>query len=270
MRLPTIILLFTIYSHIYAQYESFGARSAALSETSVNLLDAFASYNNPSILAFDTNARIGFGYRNSYLLNDIHEFSLVSSIPIKKIGTFSASMYRFGNNDFSHQRLGINYAKNFGKVFSVGIQFNLHYIHIGDIYGNLVTASGGLSSTIKPIKNWIIGVNIQNITATSITANPRENIFTIFRLGSSYLFSNKFLVSIEGEASIQYNPNFKFGFEYTPISILRVRAGFMTFPLSPSFGFGIEFKKINFDFAGKYHPSLGFSPIASLSYKFGK
>lgn len=268
---PLLFLLFFIPPVCgFCQYEGIGARSSAMGDASSPLIDVWSGFNNPSAYGFIDKYHIGFSYKNNFLLSELSQYSLAAGIPVKKVGTFGVIIDRFGYSQFSHNKLGISYSRRFGKIFSLGTQINLHWIHIGDIYGDKVTASGAVSFLIKPLKNWVIAANVSNITATPISIDNRDRINTVFRLGSSYTVAEKFILSVEGEASLQYNPTFKLGLEYKPIQLLSIRAGLNTWPLSPTFGFGIDYKKVLFDFAGKWHPVLGFSPIASLSYSFGK
>lgn len=264
-----LFCLFTL-GNVFSQYESIGARSSAMGDASVPFADTWSTFNNPSALGFTDKIQLGFSYKNNFLLKELSQMSFAFSLPVQKVGVFHLGVDRFGYDQFSSNKFGIGYSRKFGKIFSLGTQINIHWLHIGDIYGNKVTASGSLSFLIKPMKNWVIGANVFNITATPISADDRDRINTIFRLGTSYTIANKLLVSIEGEASLQYDPTFKAGIEYNPIELLSIRAGIITYPMSPTFGFGINYKKVLFDFAGKWHPILGFSPIGTLSYSFGK
>lgn len=268
--LLTILFFYCCTVSIFSQYEAIGARSAAMGDASVGFIDTWSGFNNPSALAFTDKTQLGFSYKNNFLMKELSQYSIEFSLPVKKLGVFGIAADRFGYSEFSHNKFGISYSRAFGKIFSLGTQINLHWLHIGDIYGDKVTASGSISFLVKPLKNWIIAANIYNITATPISIDDRDRINTIFRLGSTYHIAEKLLISIEGEASLQYDPSFKAGIEYKPIQLLAIRAGINTYPMSPTFGFGINYKKVLFDFAGKWHPVLGFSPIASLAYSFGK
>lgn len=269
-KLALTTLFLFLFGPLIAQYESIGARSSAMGDASVPFTDTWSTFNNPSALGFTNQIQLGFSYKNNFLLKELSQMSFAFSLPVQKVGVFHLGVDRFGYDQFSSNKFGIGYSRKFGKIFSLGTQINIHWLHIGDIYGNKVTASGSLSFLIKPMKNWVIAANVFNITATPISLDTRDRINTIFRLGTSYTITDKLLISIEGEASLQYDPTFKAGLEYKPIELLAIRAGINTYPMSPTFGFGINYKKIVFDFAGKWHPVLGFSPIGSLSYSFGK
>ena len=264
------LLLPAICGYALAQYDAIGARSAAMGDASVPLTDTWSVFNNPAALGFTDKVQLGLSYKNNFLIKELGQYSLGFAAPVKKVGVFGVAIDRFGYSEYSTNQFGVSYSRRFGKIFSLGAQMNLHWIHIGDIYGNKVTASGSISFLVKPIKNWIIAGHVYNITATPISVDARDRINTLFRLGTSYTIAGKLLISIEGIASLQYDPAFKAGLEYKPIELLAIRAGINTNPMGPTFGFGINYKKLLFDFAGKWHPVLGFSPIASLSYSFGK
>ncbi len=272
MKNPILVFFLLIFfsTNSYSQYEAIGARSSAMGDASVPFTDVWSVFNNPSALGFTDKIQLGASYKNNFLMSELSQYSMAFSIPVKKVGVFGVGVDRFGYSQFAHNKFGLSYSRKFGKIFSLGAQMNLHWLHIGDIYGDKVTASGSISFLIKPMKNWVIGGNVYNITATPISFDNRDRINTIFRLGTSYTIAEKLLISVEGEASLQYDPAFKAGIEYKPIQLLSIRAGLHTWPMSPTFGFGINYKKVLFDFAGKWHPVLGFSPIASLSYSFGK
>jgi hypothetical protein len=272
MKKTLLILLFFYFfsENLFSQYEAIGARSAAMADASVPFTDTWSVFNNPAGLGFTDKIQLGLSYKNNFLLKELNQFSFAFSVPVKKVGVLSMGVDRFGYDLFSSNKLGIGYSRKFGKIFSLGTQINIHWLHLGDIYGDKFTASGSVSLLIKPLKNWTIATHVYNLTATPLSMDNRDRINTIFRLGSSYLIADKLLISIEGEASLQYNPCLKAGIEYKPIQLLAIRAGINSYPLSPAFGFGIYYKNLWFDFAGKWHPVLGFSPIASLAYSFGK
>ena len=194
--LCTFVLAFLIQLS-YSQYEAIGARSSAMGDASVNFSDTWSAFNNPAALGFTDKIQLGLSYKNNFLLKELSQYSMGFSLPIKKVGVFGLAIDRFGYSEFSSNKFGLSYSRKFGKIFSLGAQINLHYIHIGDIYGNKFTASGSISFLIKPMKNWIIGGNVYNITATPISIDVRDRINTIFRLGTSYHIADKLLISIE-------------------------------------------------------------------------
>lgn len=270
-RILLFIWIFILFSiNQYSQNSPAGSRSAAMGNASVNLQDIWSSYNNQAGLAWLKGVQVGAFYENRFILPELSRQGFAVSVPFNKIGTFGFNFNRFGYSQYNENKFGVCYARKFGEVFSLGVQINLNWIHIGDVYGDLVTATGELSFQVKPIKNWIISGHVFNPTRTPLADFQRESIPTIFRLGTSYQFHEKVIASIEGEASIEYLPTFRAGVEYRPIKLLYLRAGINTYPMSPTFGFGVYVKKFQLDAAALWNPLLGFSPQVSLSYDFGK
>ena len=253
-----------------AQNSPVGARSAALGNASVPLSDVWSSYNNQAGLAWLKHIEAGAYYENRFLLPELSSQGLAVAVPVKKIGCFGFNFTRFGYTQYNENKFGLAYARSFGPVFSAGIQFNLHWIHIGEGYGDLVTASGELSFQVKPLPQWVIAAHVFNPTRTPLADYNREKIPTIFRLGTSYAFHEKVLATAELQADLDFHPVFRAGVEYHTVEQLFLRMGFSSNPVSPTFGFGLQIKGFKLDAAAAWQPVLGFSPQASLSYKFGK
>lgn len=253
-----------------SQNSPVGARSAALGNASVPLSDVWASYNNQAGLAWLKHIEAGAYYENRFLLSSLSSQGLAVVVPFKKFGCFGLNFTRFGYIQYNENKFGLAYARSFGPVFSAGIQFNLHWIHIGMGYGELVTASGELSFQVKPKPQWVVAAHVFNPTRTPLAEYNREKIPTIFRLGTSYAFHEKVLASTEIQADLDFTPTLRVGVEYHAIEQLFFRIGFSSNPISPSFGFGLKLKGFMLDAAAAWQPVLGFSPQASLSYKFGK
>ncbi|MCX7744237.1 MAG: hypothetical protein N2167_06690 [Flavobacteriales bacterium] len=253
-----------------AQNSPVGARSAALGNASVSLSDVWSSFNNQAGLAWLNQMEAAVYYENRFLLPELSSQGLALVIPIKKIGCFDLNFNRFGYSQYNENKFGLAYARNFGPIFSAGIQFNIHWIHIGEGYGDLVTASGEISFQVKPLSRWVIAAHVFNPTRTPLADYNREKIPTIFRLGTSYAFHEKVLATSELQADLDFHPIIRLGVEYHAIEQLFFRIGFSSNPVSPTFGFGLMIKGFKLDAAAAWQPILGFSPQASLSYKFGK
>jgi hypothetical protein len=95
-----------------------------------------------------------------------------------------------------------------------------------------------------------------------------ERVPMNFRLGAQYDFSKKVRIAIEGEKDLELPAVFKAGVEYLPVEQFAIRVGVGTAPFHADFGLGLRLKFLHFDIAGSVHPVLGFSPKASLSYRF--
>lgn len=268
---PVIFILWlcTVFTYLSAQNNyPVGARSAAMGHASTTLSDIWSSYNNQAGLGWLTGIQAGLFFENRFIAAEMSRFGVAVAVPVKKAGTFGVNFSRFGYSQYNENKIGLNYSRAFGKIFSLGIQFNLHYIQLGDIYGNRVTGTGEISFQVKPLPKWIIAAHVYNPTRTPLADFNREKIPTILRVGTSYRFHEKVLASMEVEADIGYAPTFRAGVEYHAIEQLYIRAGINTQPISPTFGVGVKIKNFYLDAGALWQPMIGFSPQLSLHYDF--
>jgi hypothetical protein len=90
----------------------------------------------------------------------------------------------------------------------------------------------------------------------------------MIRLGIAWQTSKSFITSAEVEKDLVNKPIIKAGLEYHFVNPLYIRIGFLSNPTQFTFGFGLEFGNLSFDFASSYHMVLGFSPQGSIIYLF--
>ena len=263
----SFFFLIIILSNCFATGEnwSVGGRSAGMANSSVTLNDLWAIHNNQAGLAEIRSISAGIYYENLYGLKELGLNAGAFVIPTKS-GVFGLSLSYFGYSQYNENKLGLAYAKSFGNKFSVGIQLDYLSTHIAENYGNTSAIAAEIGLQYKINKKIKIGVHAYNPTKTKITDYNDERVPTIFRLGLSYLFSEKLIVAIETEKDIKYKPAFKAGVEYHAVKQFYFRAGISTNPILNSFGFGLEFKNFNLDFATTYHQVLGFTPQVSITF----
>jgi hypothetical protein len=271
IQLRHILFFVLLPAFAIGQNYPSGAKSASLGHASVALSDLWASYNNQAGLAFLEAPEVGAFFENRFLMQELNAQGVAFAMPFKKMeGTLGINLYRFGYSNFNDNKLGVTFAKKFGKVFSAGIQLNLHYFQQGGGYESILTATGELSLLLFLSENWTLGAHVFNPTRTSMASFDREKIPTVFRLGTAYAFSNKVQATIEIEKDLVYDPTFRAGVEYKPGKKVAIRAGLNSNPISPSFGLGLNFGDFVFDAASAWHQVLGFSPQAALTYKFNR
>lgn len=267
-----LILFLVIISKVgFGQNYPAGAKSASMGNASVAMVDLWASYNNQAGLAFLEAPELGAFFENRFLMQELNAQGLAYAMPFKKMGgTLGINLYRFGYSNFNDNKLGLTFAKKFGKVFSAGIQLNLHYFQQGGGYESILTATGELSMLLYLAENWSLGAHVFNPTRTSMASFDREKIPTVFRLGTAYAFSDKVQATLEIEKDLVYDPTFRAGLEYKPSKKVSIRAGLNSNPISPAFGLGVNLGNFVLDAASAWHQVLGFSPQASLSYQFNR
>lgn len=244
-----------------------GARSAGMGTASVAVSDLWSAFNNQAALARIESAYAGVYYENRYMLRELGYKAGAFALPVKH-GTVALSFAHFGYSAYNESKIGLAYAKSFGKYISFGLQLDYNMARLDESYGkrNFITFEAGMLANITP--ELAIGAHVYNPIRARLSEFNDERAPVIFRLGAAYEITEKFLLTAETEKDINHNANLKAGIEYKLIPALHLRGGISTNPSSNSFGVGIFAGDFIIDISASYHHILGFSPQASLNYKF--
>ncbi|TNF32078.1 MAG: hypothetical protein EP314_00405 [Bacteroidetes bacterium] len=245
-----------------------GARSAGMANASVCLTDIWAVHHNQAALVGLEQAGVGAYYENRFLVSNLNLQAATAVLPTPRVGVFGLTYNRFGNNLYNQSRVGLAYGKRLWKFLSVGIQLSYLNTRLAENYGSRHSfiAEIGLLSQVTP--KLRIGFHAFNLTRTRLANAYDERVPMNFRLGLMYDFSKKVKVAVEGEKDLELPPVFKMGVEYFPADVFAIRVGIGTAPFHADIGLGLRLKFLHFDIAGSVHPVLGFSPKASLAYRF--
>jgi|AntAceMinimDraft_16_1070373.scaffolds.fasta_scaffold08022_2 hypothetical protein len=262
-----IVFFFLITLNVFAIHDNkpVGARSSAMGNASVALSDFWSAHNNQAGLAYYKNIAAGFYYEDNFLIKELGLKYAAVVLPTNS-GVFGLTTSYFGYTQYNESKLGLAYSKSFGEKFSAGLQLDYLSTHIAENYGNKGAVTFELGIRAQLSKNLYLGAHVFNPVNIKIAEYNDERLPTIMRLGLSYNFSEKIIACVETEKDINYDPVLKAGMEYHIIKEIYLRAGISTNPTLNTFGFGVEFKKLKFDFASSIHQTLGYSPQISLIY----
>ena len=266
-----IIICFIASEQLIAGNENLpaGAASAGMANASATLTDVWSSYNNQAGCAYVNSVTAGiyneirFGLKE----NSFNAFGLV--IPAKKIGNFSLSASYYGFKLYNEQKIGLGYSRKFGNNIAASLQADYMATNIDDeFYGNSseFTVEAGFRAMLTP--QLALGFHLFNPLRSKISDYDDERTPTTMKLGLSYEFNKKIILAAEAEKSSERDNIFKLGINYHIIEPLYIRTGFSTNNTTGYFGFGLEFKGLQLDFAASWHQVLGFTPHTSLSFKF--
>lgn len=246
-----------------------GARSNSLANASVTIADVWAYHHNPGALAELKQASVGVSYENRFLLKEFQSQGIAYAQPLK-VGVLSIGAQFYGYRQFRTQRIGAGYSLKLAERFFAGVQLNYQGLQLNENYGNRhsVTAEAGLQALLTD--NWRLGVSVTNIGRAKLSEFQDERFMTNFRLGMSYLLSDKVLFLLEGSKTIVNKAKVKAAVEYQAVKNFYVRAGVSSAPVEFSFGLGYKWKVIALDAGSSYHQLLGWSPHFSLTYTANK
>lgn len=245
-----------------------GARSAGMGNASVALTDLWAIHHNQAAMVGLEQAGVAAYYENRFLISNLNLQGAAAVLPVPKAGVFGISFSRFGNQLFNQSRYGFAYGKKLWDFLSVGLQLSYLNTTLAEGYGSRHSFIAEIGLLSQVTKKFRMGFHAFNLTRTRLAEGFDERVPMNFRLGAQYEFSKKVKMAVEAEKDLELPAVFKAGVEYFPADVFAIRVGVGTAPFRADFGLGLRLKFLHFDIAGSIHPVLGFSPKASLSYRF--
>lgn len=267
MKLLLSLLMIASIQLSYGQgWVPSGGKSMSMANASVCNTDVWAFHNNPGALGNIEGFSVGLSYENRSLLKELQSQGLSVAIPLK-VGVISVGGHMYGYNQYRSYKSGLGYSLKLADKFYAGVQLNYQGLRLSQNYGsaNSMTAEAGFYGKIRD--NWDVGIAVFNIGRSKLSDFQDDRFSTIMRIGSSYTFSKKVLLSGEFEKDLDNPMRFKTGLEYQVIDNFFVRGGIATAPIELTFGFGYKFKKIHLDLGSAYHQVLGWSPHFSLVFQ---
>lgn len=243
-----------------------GSRSMSMGNASTTFDDVWAYQNNPGALGAITTFSAGLSYENRFLLKEFQTQGFAVAIPLK-VGVISFGGDMFGYRNYRSYQAGVGYSMKLSEKFSAGVQLNYKGLSLSSNYGSKHTISAAAGIYAKVTENWKIGVSAYNVGRAKLSDFEDDRFSTVLRLGTSYLFSKKFLIAIEVEKDIDNPFRFKTGLEYEPLKNFFIRGGVQTTPIEFSFGFGYHFKQVHLGVGSSYHQILGWSPNFSIVFQ---
>jgi hypothetical protein len=263
------IFEFTFFNLEAADNYPIGARSAGVANASVTYCDIWSAVHNQAGLTQVKSVAAGVFFENPYFLPGLSTTGFILVIPTPRSGIFAFSTTLFGGSLYNEKKAGLAYSKKLGQKISAGIQLDYLSTYIADQYGSTSLFTYEIGLLAEPVRKLKIGFHLFNPNKNELSVYVQEHIPVIMRLGLSYRFSGKVLVSTETEKDIAYPSIFKTGIEYQIAEALDLRAGVSTNPSVNTFGFGLKIQPhCRMDIATRWHQPLGFSLQFSMEYEF--
>lgn len=264
-----VVLLWTVPSSLAYGWEPGGGRQAALGLGSATGTDLWSFANNQAGVALFGKGGVGLYAASPYLLQGTMQSDLVAAYPTR-FGTLGASYSRKGDKLFNEYKVGFGFARKFGPKVAAGLQFDNVGISLAENYGHksVFTFEAGLVVKVNP--QITFGVHTFNPVNVRLGETSDDRLASVLNTGFSYTFSDKVILLAEAFKQSGFDTEFRMGAEYNLLKNLHVRAGITTKPFRYTFGFGYDYKEFSLDVASSVHEQLGYSPMVSLQYAFGK
>ena len=238
-----------------------------------NINYEFASFIAP--LPWDDEERIGlaFGWFQvdpmyktvelpSYDYNDLNDPSLNFA---------DYKLYEFSPYDFS---VSLSYGKLFFENYSLGAVIRYTSQNIDKSSGSNISADiGAMYNAMFNSHNIRLGVVAGHLGPQIKLEQTGFNMPFIFKAGLSdrfELFGNPLLISAQAVIHGDYDSVYSIGAEYTLYDILSLRGGWKTGGFEhPTFGAGIRYSGVEFDYAFVRYDELGPTHRISMQSAWG-
>lgn len=248
---------------------SQGARTGAMANNGVTLIDAFAYHHNPGALGFIEKGTAGLSYESRYALKELQTQSLAVAVPLK-IGVISVGGQFYGYDTYRTTRAGLGYSMKLSENISAGVQINYLGTRLSSYYGSKHGVSAEFGALAKLNDRVNVGFSVVNLGRTRLADFKDDRYGTLLRLGLSYQLLEELLIVAEIEQEINFDTRLRAGFEYHPIELLYIRAGVQGAPMDFAFGFGLKYERFKVDLSTQYNQTLGWTPAASFIFDFSK
>lgn len=263
------VMLFVLWQSgkLFAGQEPqpIGARASGLGNASVTLSDVWSLYHNQAGLGFIRKPTAGVFYESRFLMPELGLSAAAVALPIKT-GAFGLSYSGFGFQEYREHKIGLAYGRTFGEYLSIGMQVNYHATLLSSLYGSSSAFTVEIGAQYKTGKRLTLAAHLFNPNQSKLADFDDERIPSAIRFGAQYMFSEQVFMVGEVNQALYQKTSLRAGIEYRPVQVLYVRAGISGNPFNSSFGFGLNLKRFQLDFAGSFHQVLGFSPQFSLTF----
>lgn len=260
-------LLLSFQQILHAQQNASAIMLAtAPANASAAYIEKWTFSHNPAVLSSTANYEISAIYNNRFAMKETSSAGVSAIIPTKHVD-IGVGMNFFGYSKYNEIQGGVAVSHKFSKYFQLGVQFNYYSVYFSPeegSKGNLV-AQIGLLTEVLP--RFYIGFSAFNVSQSKIGIGATEKrIPSVFALGASYYFSDNFVYLLQLDKEIDYNLQWRTGFEYKIIDQLAIRLGAYGSPFVPTLGASTYLKKFRVDLNFERHPNLGINSACGLSY----
>jgi hypothetical protein len=273
MKKLLLVFIFLMLTNLaFATFENQGssAKSWSLGGCGITLISEPSLFvQNPALLG--SFEKIGFQINWSRLF-EISELSLSEGnlvFPFKKFD-FGLSASIFGEKDY-YQEMVLTFGAGYKFPKNLSIGANLKYLRVSysPAYSYFSTISLDAGILFEPKKGVIFGLSYQNLNQPHLAKNY-DDIPNLLSCGISFSLIKDFDLFFEIEKEKKYPVIYHFGQKINITDFFSFRLGLQTQPARYSFGFGLNWKKMQLDWAYLSHPTLGESQKVSWGMELGK
>jgi hypothetical protein len=173
-----------------------------------------------------------------------------------------------GNADLNTTSIALGMSKRLSSSYYAGIKGT--YIQTSSETENpanlLLIEINGVWSIAPTLQAALF---ILNPNASSLQNKERRHtVSSAAYTGIKYHLNDQSQLYGEVDLLLHQKPRIRFGLQFTPCRELRLKVGIADKPWTPSWGFGIQNKRLSFNYAANCHQVLGLSSGFSVCYNW--
>lgn len=260
--------------HAQSQIGFVDARAWALGQTAA----ITPGFTNPAFSTAEGKRYVAANYLNRFDLKELSTLSAMAQVPNKYLnGAIYISHY--GCTEYNEMRGAINVSKALSDGWTLGARVNYLRLHYSEEYSDkgLLTADVGAIYKVPQVEGLTLAallINpLQSSTqigkeTTSYSADNELTLPSAFIVGAAYKLSEDLVTQAEVDKESEEGLSAKIGVEYHPFSVLYLRGGLISKPLSPTLGLGLSFGTFDLNLGFAHHSDLGLESACGLSFYF--
>ena len=268
------ICLLSLGCLLFGQLESAfefkppSARSVGMGRAFAGLAnDTNAIDYNPAGLRLIPGNQFSSTYSNLYGVEGLNYTQLKMAIPVIGYGTFGALFSDFGPSEYKERVLVFSHG--FGLAEGIMMGYNLKSMGVSiEEYGS-DSAFGIDVGILARVSDGIgLGACARNINEPEISQG-NEKLPEEFAAGLYYVPVQGLNFAFDIDKVLDQPLSLHIGTEFRLLDFLAFRTGIQTNPSNYSFGFGLNYGTIYFDYGYQAHATLDDLHVFSLAAKFG-
>jgi hypothetical protein len=226
-------------------------------------VDVFSLTGNAASGAQMPRVSIGVYTEKRFMLSELSQYSVVSSLPTK-IGAFGFQVQYFGYALYNETEPALCYSRKLGVV-DLGIKFNYRMITI-PIYGNKSYLVPELGSVWHITEKVHTGLRIYNPFSSFRSDSVIDRIGYSYSSGIGYEVSSIVFLGVTINKEEDKNVEVNTAMQYQFANVFFAALGISNSNTHARFAVGYLYKSLRIDVTTSWNARLGISPGLMLIY----
>ena len=224
------------------------------------------SKSNPAGMANLKSMGLGMKVRNSFLLPELSEKTVVMMAPVHP-GVIGFTCELSGGRVFRQSALSLLFSRRLAGSLAAGVRLNSHSLRSGDgLYRNRYLTFDVAFRT-RLARDIFFGVNLVNPYTLRYRKNPTQLSPAGFAAGIMYRLSSQGIWTLDVRHIEDSRPAISTAIRFCNRKGFGAMAGCTSDPPTAFFCISLDSKIIKLDFSAGWHPFLGYSPAVAMLYQ---